>query len=293
MARCYRIRNWDRLFETSESRKRVNLPWVAIPTKHDGKGYRRLMREFGPAVYGAWILIVAVAAKCPTRGTLADADGPLSALDLADKTDCPVEVIEQALVGLTNERIGWLEIVNLPESQQILIKSAGVAADSAVVPARPAATPVLPDQTRQNQTEPDITKPVPVPDTGTGARAGSGNGRAGTGVSAKRKEHDWGPSAFHGLVREDLVQSEILDRWFAWATTKAKSPLCRLSGGHSEQNRLRVFGAAERAIEEGEDPIKLFKHIVGGEHWKLITHAQEDRAIIRIKRLNQPLLHSP
>lgn len=260
----YRIRNWSSLFETAESRKRLNLPWVAIPTKHDGKGYRRLMREFGPAVYGAWILIVAVAAKCPTRGTLADADGPLSALDISDKTDCPVAVIEQALSVLTNERIGWLESVDTLDEQQI-------DTESAVTSAEYAAMPVLPDQTRPDQTLQNQT----------------GTGRGGAGVSAKPPGRNWGRSAFTNLSADDLVQCEVMFDWFDWATTKAPSPICRRSGGNSEVNLLRVFGSAERAIEESETPLKLFKHIVGGEKWKLITQAQEDRARKRIAKLKR------
>jgi hypothetical protein len=227
------------------------------------------MREFGPAVYGAWILICAVAAKCPMRGVLADADGPLSALDIADKTDCPVAVIEQALSALTNERIGWLELANLPEFRQINSESAGTPADG-------AGTPVLPDQTRQDQTEPDKTKTSTSTSTGTGVvESESGSGK------------NWGSSVFKNLRNEDLPVDEVLDDWLRFATDakRADNPLFRDSGGYSDANKLLVFAAAERAIEEGQPPLKLFKFIVGKLKWSLITQAQEDRAAARIKRM--------
>lgn len=107
----YRIRDWENNYEVAQTRKVTgSLNWVAIPTKHDGKGYKRLMRRpDGPAVFAAWVLIVQVAAKCPTRGVLADSDGPLDADDLSDKTECPAEVFRNALNVLSDKSIGWLE----------------------------------------------------------------------------------------------------------------------------------------------------------------------------------------
>lgn len=120
----YRIRNWDENFETGESRKRkMALTWIRVTTKHDGKSYRRLMRhEHAAAIYGAWILICAVAGKCPVRGVLADEDGPLTIDDLEDKTGLPAEQFQQAIEVLESERFKWLETIeyhpNLPEHQQ-------------------------------------------------------------------------------------------------------------------------------------------------------------------------------
>jgi len=107
---CYRIRNWNNLFETAETRKLKRLTWVPIPNKHDGKGYRRLLRlQDGPLLYAAWLLLVQVASKCPIRGLLADDDGPLNAVDLSDKTDYPADYFEKAFKALVRPEIGWLE----------------------------------------------------------------------------------------------------------------------------------------------------------------------------------------
>lgn len=148
----YRIRGWFDHFETSESRKRVHaLPWVGVPTKHDGKTFRRLMRRAdGVTIYGAWVLILAVAAKCPTRGTLADEDGPLSADDIADMTGATADVIKNAMEVLTSDAIRWVEVV----------QSAGTPADAPAVPVVSAEKACLPDQTRpdHNQTRHNPTR---------------------------------------------------------------------------------------------------------------------------------------
>lgn len=105
----YSIRDWDEHFEVSQSRKNKHMRWVSIPTKHDGKSFRRLMlREDGTTIFCAWVLIVQVAAKCPRRGILADADGPLDAFDLHIKTGCPVTVFDNALKALVSKEIGWM-----------------------------------------------------------------------------------------------------------------------------------------------------------------------------------------
>lgn len=117
----YRIKGWDSHgFQVAQnSRTRGPLKWVAMPTKHDGKGFRRLMRhKEGAAYFGCWCLIVQVAAKCPTRGVLADGDGPLSSSDLHLKTGAPEELMTRAMKFLSDE-IGWLERVDKPPNPPI------------------------------------------------------------------------------------------------------------------------------------------------------------------------------
>lgn len=137
----YRVRRWGDHYETYESRRLKTMQWVAMPTKHDGKTFRRVMRlDSSGALYGVWCLMVQVAAKCPTRGTLADADGPLTALDIADKTDLSEETVQSAMNVFASDAIRWIEIVP-PE-------------ESAGVPASTAGTPVLQDSTRQDKDPP-------------------------------------------------------------------------------------------------------------------------------------------
>jgi hypothetical protein len=112
VAEVYLIRGWNEHFECSQSRKRKQaMNWVATPTKHDGKSFRRLMlMDDGLEIYGAWMLMVQIAAKCPTRGVLADADGPLDTSDLAVKTGCPQSKFDKALKVLSEKKIGWIVV---------------------------------------------------------------------------------------------------------------------------------------------------------------------------------------
>lgn len=106
----YAVRDWELHFEKAQTRKCETMRWIPVPNKHDGKSYRRLMRHAnGPALYGAWILILEVASKCPLqRGVLADENGPLDADDLEDKTDCAAAVFREAFDVLVSDKIGWL-----------------------------------------------------------------------------------------------------------------------------------------------------------------------------------------
>ena len=107
--KVYKIRDWDQHFEVSQSRKIKEMRWVAMPTKHDGKGFRRIMMmEDGMKIFAAWVLIVQVAAKCPIRGTLADEGGPLDVDDLSLKTGCSSEDFLKALKVLCSDKIGWI-----------------------------------------------------------------------------------------------------------------------------------------------------------------------------------------
>lgn len=112
MAVVVTIRDWDKHFECAQSRKVAGpLTWFPMPTKHDGKSFRRLMiHSDGPMVYAAWVLILAVAAKCPHRGRLADLDGPLTAADLELKTGFPATLFDEALKVLSSKDIAWVVV---------------------------------------------------------------------------------------------------------------------------------------------------------------------------------------
>ena len=109
MAALYSIRDWEKHFEKSQSTRVLRASWVAVPNRHDGKSFRRLMRlPDGVAIYGAFHLIIQVASKCPKRGILADEDGPLSPEDISDKTGAPAEIIQKALDVCCEPAIGWV-----------------------------------------------------------------------------------------------------------------------------------------------------------------------------------------
>lgn len=119
MKPTYVIKGWDDHFETAESRKLKGTRWVPMPTKHDGKGYRRVAQhKDAVSIFCGWNLIVQVASKMPARGTLADEDGPLDAEDLAAMTGFPAETFTVALEFLSSDRIGWIVIENQPKRRQ-------------------------------------------------------------------------------------------------------------------------------------------------------------------------------
>ena len=66
-----RIKDWDKYFENSASRKLKRLDWVAVPNKMDGSGYTILVdHPNGAAHLGAWYAIVEIASKQLPRGNL-------------------------------------------------------------------------------------------------------------------------------------------------------------------------------------------------------------------------------
>jgi hypothetical protein len=137
---AYAIRDWAMWFEKNHKDTEVMFRWVALPTRHDGKSYRRLSRHPRAAeLFTAFVLMVEVAAKMPTRGVLADESGPLDAEDLSDATGFPAAIFALAFRVLTDaaQRIMWL--VKVPLSEQV----------------RTSAELVSP--TLQDSTEQDIT----------------------------------------------------------------------------------------------------------------------------------------
>src|SRR5215472_10957945 len=76
-----RIRDWERNFETHESRKLKRLGWVGISNDLLDIRYRTL-----------WIAIVEVASVCKVRGTLCDSGVMLTARHMAMKSGIPEAV---------------------------------------------------------------------------------------------------------------------------------------------------------------------------------------------------------
>lgn len=152
----YRIKNWRKFFEKSDHKNCKTMPWVAVPTKHDGKGYRKLMRH-GPQFYAAWINMLQIAAKAPTRGYLVDHDGPLSFDDMEIKTDCPANVFEEALNFCI--KIGWIEEINGVESDEDKPDSESIPTTIGQTPDAVGQIPTTrQDRTRHDKTQHDKTE---------------------------------------------------------------------------------------------------------------------------------------
>lgn len=105
------IADWESNFEIAQSRRRAGrLSWVAMPTRHDSRGYRKLIRhESGNGVqfFACWCVLVQVSARCSVRGILADDRGnALSFEDFEAMTDIPAELFKDAIPVLCS--IGWV-----------------------------------------------------------------------------------------------------------------------------------------------------------------------------------------
>ena len=103
-------------FEIAQSRRRAGrLSWVAMPTTHDSRGYRKLIRHKsgnGVHYFACWCVLVQLAAKRPVRGILADDRGnALTFEDFEAMTDIPAHLFEEAIPVLCT--IGW---VTCPDS---------------------------------------------------------------------------------------------------------------------------------------------------------------------------------
>ncbi|GAG53826.1 unnamed protein product [marine sediment metagenome] len=111
----YRIRDWDKHYETSESRKRSTpLKWLAVPVKLNGYGYVKIMSQrSGDKMYGCWGAILLLAACCTPRGTLQDGDGnPYSLEDIARMIRMPIATVRLTVNFLSdkhNAKLMWIE----------------------------------------------------------------------------------------------------------------------------------------------------------------------------------------
>lgn len=248
----YEIRDWEKCYTVSQNRKndhRKPLPWVAMRTKHDGKGYRRVMRQpDAMALLGAWMLIVEVAAKCPRHGRLEDSDGPLTALDLADKTGGDESTFERALQVFSSKEVAWLTTTTLPEDYQSIRTTERDETER--------------DGTEWNETEQDENK-NPSP------RRGATSAPKSAGKSAR---------ASGG--RTDLSEEVLADplRLAQWAEEEAGRSDGWISS--SEADRAIVVATAAKALRATglRSRVGLFKWIVRGRRWEYLRFADEEIA---------------
>ena len=250
----YEIRDWERCYTVSQNRAndpKKPLPWVAMRTKHDGKGFRRVMRlPDSMALMGAWMLIVEVAAKCPTHGRLEDADGPLSAL--ADKTGGDEATFERALQVFSTKDIAWMTARALPEH----LESTRTTGQ---------------DGTGLNGTGQDGTK-----------RNGTGFKNPTPTIELDRPAPlDRAKSVKSGFSKDSVVTEETLssvdslDRWMSHDLTRSDT-ICE----SSTDFRINVHAAAAKArTAKGiRNRVFFFKWLVMGRNWPFLRISDEEVA---------------
>lgn len=253
--RVLRIKDWEKHFETGETKRLKRLSWVAVPTKHDGKNFRRLVKtDKGIAIFGIWVLLLQVAAKSPVRGYLADEDGPLSDEDIAVKTGAPQRLIGQAITHLT-EAVGWTEYLEVDSMADI---------EPDTPPGRVRAANGHDHlQDRTGQTGQDITSPDPDPVN----RDGLLNGRQ----SRPRKQNQ--NSVFLKLTRGMISDPASLRKWFLWQSgTKSK-----VYDSDPEHWRFCLECAEQSAGKD--NPERYFATLFGGKQVDGIDERHKRRAI--------------
>lgn len=116
----YRIRNWDRHYETSKTRPLKNLSWISLPIALDSDGYAELMEhENGASHFGTFVAILEVAAHCVPRGCLLRARAvPHDARSLSRVCRIPEPIVQEAIDRLLS--IGWIETWHDKDTAQTL-----------------------------------------------------------------------------------------------------------------------------------------------------------------------------
>ncbi len=109
------------------------MAWVPVPIRQDGDGYTLLMDlPNGAALFGSWIAILQVAARCDVRGTLLrDIGKPHDAESLSRVTRIPTKLISEALIFFSSDDVKWLEIIVL---EKIPHEGATIPQDDAGIP---------------------------------------------------------------------------------------------------------------------------------------------------------------
>lgn len=159
----YKIKNWDRVFETSESRKLKSLNWVALPNRWDGLGFSRVRKhKHAIDILAGWMIIVQIASKCPVRGLLIKDNIPLSAGDMGDLAGLPGSLFERALNVLSDpdQGISWIEKIKEEKDEPNLPNmgvSAGTSGESPDASGFAPRVPVLHNITVQDITKQDNT----------------------------------------------------------------------------------------------------------------------------------------
>jgi len=116
---AYRIVDWMKHFEKTDTKKCHSMSWVAFPAKY-GDGYCVLMEhdETG-ALYGAWCATVILASKCIPRGTLLrNPTTPHTPHTISRRIRIFPETIVKMLDVCLNE-CGWLEVIDLTHPLKI------------------------------------------------------------------------------------------------------------------------------------------------------------------------------
>lgn len=122
---AYRIRHWGNgMFERARSRAR-RLPVVSVSTRTDELWFLRMMNiDPTASLFGCWILVVELAAKCPIHGLLADESGPFDIPRMAFELSLNERTLSDAIAVLCSEKLGLVEEVEYGEFLRKVVSAA-------------------------------------------------------------------------------------------------------------------------------------------------------------------------
>ena len=115
---AYRIKDWKKHFEISQSKRCSKMSWVAIPNSWDTHGYSLVMaHERYAEIYCAWCLMVQIASKMPLRVELVNGR-PLIPEIMAVRTRTKPDIFKIALEVLCSKDIAWIEPFNYEDEYE-------------------------------------------------------------------------------------------------------------------------------------------------------------------------------
>jgi len=129
--KLYKIRDWNVHYEINRTRQLKEMAWVPIVCKLSGNGYTYLMTlDEGPGVFGCFVAIIEMAAKCKPRGILQHGAGKAhDSASIARMTRMPVDLVDKTLVICSSQDCDWIEVMEVDAGKAH--DSAGKAHDSA------------------------------------------------------------------------------------------------------------------------------------------------------------------
>lgn len=248
--KLYRIKDWMKIYEVSDSKKVDGpLTWVAIRTKQDGFGFRRIAAERDRTdLLAAWILMVEIAARQRRgdRGKLMRDGRPLNARSLATMTGFPENIFVRGLEFFCDPEQDWMESEEVPDQSASPAASAraeGAPEGSAAIPALSGPVRIYPAPsesilpTGQDSTLQDIRE-TSSPSSSPAAGATDGQVLPGMDPSALRNE----PVKFFDVI---ALYNELCP----------SMPRARLS----EERKKSIRARWQNCDRDKVDPIEWFR----------------------------------
>lgn len=241
MATLYEIAKWSEVFETAESRRHKALNWISMPISFTSSGYQSMLDEFGsdaPAMYGAWCVLVAFAAQCPTRGRLGNNQGtPVSWHAIARVTGFSVRTFERLAEWASRDNVKWLIAVRTDENTAKSDDFATTQDSPSRCPGDAQANTGLQDPTRPNKTQPNKTQQLLSPH-------GDGDepDLVTEFISAWNNSRGSRPARSLNAKRLRALNARLIEPEWDWRSALAKFPLqCTADDPHGWQPDLDWF----------------------------------------------------